>query len=246
MEPTEPHDPVTPSSDPRDPRDHQSREEQLREEQLREEQLREEQDKNKKLFLIVFGIAAVLLLLAFLTFKAIADDDEEAVSTSTTAAISITTSSTTTSEVAGSVTTSPTTAPVSGTATNRCKASDLEASVREARPSEDNRSFTIALKSRATGGCVLEGFPAIALYNDTDVIPTRFAPNGTSQRKTLPAGQTTTFTLNYPASTDQTCPTATRIFITPPGDNQNIRLPLEGSAIARVCENTSGSVESFK
>lgn len=195
----------------------------------------------KQTFLIAFAAATALILIAALAFWVLNGDEDEPAETTTTTTEQASNPETSTTNLA-----SPTTAPAGAPVTNRCKASDVEASISEARPSEDRRQFTIALQSRASSPCNLEGFPVIALYNDTDAIPTTSTTEGQSSAKSLQPRQRSTFDVSYPASTDQSCPTATRLFITPPGDSQNVRLPLEGSNISRVCPNTELKVTSFQ
>lgn len=185
-------------------------------------------------------IAPASLVAALILTGCSSSSSESSTATSTTTSTTSTTVATTTTDAA------------QGNSPTRCTTSDLEASVVGTDAGAGNRYTTVALQLRTSEpACDLYGFPGMAFYNDGTTVASTVQRDTTltPTQVQLQPGQRAYFDFHYTVvenSAAPNCPSANRVFITPPDDTQTLQLPLEGAAIAQICSNGAVDVSPVR
>jgi hypothetical protein len=170
-----------------------------------------------------FALAAVLATLAVIA-TACGDDSSN------------------TSEPATSTTIAQEASP-SGAGT--CQTADLNISATDENANSNERTITFRLENKSDGECTIEGSPTIEVFNEDEQIidESTLDASISPERVTLSSNDSAYFDARYiPEADGDMCEPATRVVVTPPGNDQDLRLPLTNIEIEAICPSGGLSV----
>ncbi|KOV74411.1 MULTISPECIES: DUF4232 domain-containing protein [unclassified Streptomyces] len=142
----------------------------------------------------------------------------------------------TTSEPTGAGTGTPSSA---APAPERCRTSDLRASLGPNHPGAGQENFALVLTNRSPRPCSLYGFPGVAFVNGAGEAVTPDPERATDQREqrvTLAPAADAWSALSYtdPAITGVTTVTPRTLLVTPPDETTSLPVPWTGGKVSNT------------